>query len=204
MNANFRAVETEVDDNDDRITANTEAIADNQADMLQNADDIAANERSINQLTPGDTRVRFRRGNITTTIPGSTCSPLRSVTCTPPADGYVMIIAAGTISITSTAGNGGGEICLDLVNAETECSGCAPGPNTPSDYTKTAFKTYIPNDFPSTGLNPYGIGFSIVDQYNVTGGEETTFYLNGYVGSGIGSAELFQTSLMAVFFPLGF
>jgi len=147
----------------------------------------------ICEVDDNSSAVKYTSGPIWISIPATAVS-LKSISITPPGNGYVMVTAAGTVSYTHTLGISG-YFCLDLDTTENNTGGCVP-----NGGTDTALRSFIPSGFPSTGTSDVGVPFSIVKVISVTGGNPTKFHLNGYA-NGFNGAWLFQPTLTVLFVP---
>lgn len=84
----------------------------------------------------------------------SSHAPLSSISVTPKYNGFVMVTAAGTVSINHTSGTLGND-CLNLNETEGDITGCGPYVGTDS-----AVRSFVPAGFPSTGTFAYLITLS--------------------------------------------
>jgi len=156
MNANFTAVKTAVDDNDSRITTIANAMS-----AVKSTGNAASH-----QIT-------------------GTVSDVLSLTVTPPADGYMIVMANGSVEIDGlTAGAVQAKLFL------TTTSGGTSAPEQAWVGNATAGSL-------SYDLIPY----SIVKVFPVTASVSETFYLTGYENAGATNANtyIFPFSLTALF-----
>jgi len=152
---------------------------------------VNANFTALKNQMPA---VKQSVGPIWITMP-TTAAQLKSISVTPPGNGYVIVTTTGTVSVTHTSGTLG-YFCLDLHGTADYVGGC--GPMSGSD---TAVRSYLPSGFPSTGGGQdFGIPYSIVKVFPVSGGASTTFYLNGRA-TGFDSAHLFHSAMTVLFVP---
>jgi len=119
---------------------------------------------------------------------------LESLETTAPADGTMLVTAAGSVNYESTNGTVG-NYCLTLAQAPRNVEACEP-----AGSTNVAVRNYIAADFPTTES---GVGmlqsYTLVRTWSVQAGHSYSFYVNGYQGGM--TVSLFQPSITALFVP---
>jgi hypothetical protein len=122
-------------------------------------------------------------------------TPLQSITVKAPANGNMIVTAAGSVTWEFTTGVNA-DWCLQLSQTPGYVRGCAPDLGTDS-----AIRFYTAADFPTT-MNGYGetTPYSIVRSWPVTAGASYTFYLNGWENNYNG-VWLFHPSLTVLYAP---
>jgi hypothetical protein len=132
--------------------------------------------------------VKQNKGVIWVAVPTSGTT-VQSITVTPPADGYVTVMAAGSVNVNSTSSEG--NTCLDLSDTANYIGGCIP-----MQGSTTAWRSHLPANFG----NDIGLSYSIVETFAVTAGNTYTYYLSGYA-TGFSSPYLFHPTLTVIFVP---
>ncbi len=127
------------------------------------------------------------------TVPSS-CSSLRSISVTAPADGNLLVIATGTLSLTKSSTTAA-YWRLDLNNVANDCSGSVPS----GAAAKSASRGNIPASW--TFSSDFGLPFNIQEVYTVTKGVTYNFYLNGDANGFTSSVYLFHPTIVAVYIP---
>lgn len=132
-------------------------------------------------------------GTIWQTVP-ATASTLSSISVVAPADGGLLVMASGTMTITKSSTASYGYWYLDLNTEPNKCPGVVP--NTGS---KSATRGVIPSSWILSDFG-FGIPFYIQEVFTVTKGQTYNFYLNGYA-TGFGIASLLHPTMVAIFIP---
>lgn len=132
--------------------------------------------------------VKQRKGQIWLEVPTNN-SVIQSITVTPPAAGFVIVMAVGGIEVKSSSSTG--FVCLDLSNAAKDVDGCIPMAG-----SVTGWRSYLPANF-GDGIN---MSYSIVETFPVSPGIEHTYYLNGYA-TGLSLSSLLHPTLTVIFVP---
>ena len=179
--------------NANNISTNSVNIGINTADIATNTAGIANNAADAADIVNQMPAVKQAVGAIWTIMPTVSNTNINSITVTPPANGYVIITATGSVIYGFTTGGSNGGICLALNNVTDDTGACAP-----NSSKGKALRTVIPSDSPSNTAG--GWPYSIVKVFPVSKSTSSTFYLNGYA-SYLDSAYLFHPTLTALFVP---
>ena len=198
LNNDNTQIKSAVDDNNSKIGANTLDIDTNFINIEANTSDISINSDNISSNTvdisniPVPASVKQTPGDIWLTLPTS-ATGLQSLTVTPPANGYLLVTATGSVSFSYTTGSGRGFICVDLSDTADDTGGC-----TPMAGSKSAYRSFIPDGFPTT--SGFGSSYSLSELFSATEGTPVTFYISGYA-TGLDLAALFHSTITVMFVP---